>query len=120
MNDSSDFPQSVVHEVLNTFFASVFNSKTSCSLGTQLLELEDKNEEQNEAPIIQREMVSNLLHCLNTHMSMELDGIHPRVLRELGNVMKQVHPKCYHMALAGQPDDQAQSAWVSGRQVLLD
>jgi len=39
-------------KVLNVIFASVFNSKTSCSLGTQCLELEDRDEEQNEDPII--------------------------------------------------------------------
>jgi len=49
-------------EVLNVFFASVFNSKTSYSWGTQPPELEDRNGEQNEALIIQGEMVINLLH----------------------------------------------------------
>ena len=49
-------------EVLNAFFASVFNSKASCCLGTQPPELEDRDGEQNEAPIIQGQMVSDLLH----------------------------------------------------------
>ncbi|GAB0204584.1 hypothetical protein GRJ2_002924000 [Grus japonensis] len=66
-------------EVLNAFFASIFSSKTSCSLGTQPPELEDRDGEQNEAPIIQGEM----LHHLDTHKSMGPDGIHPRVPREL-------------------------------------
>ncbi|KAK4823601.1 hypothetical protein QYF61_003801 [Mycteria americana] len=39
-------------EVLNAFFASVFNSRASCSLGTQPLELEDRDGVQNGAPII--------------------------------------------------------------------
>ncbi|KFV60665.1 hypothetical protein N341_04587, partial [Tyto alba] len=38
-------------------------------------------------PIIQSEMVSNLLYHLDTHRSMGLDGIHPRVLRELAEVL---------------------------------
>ena len=57
-------------EVVNAFFASVFNYKTSCSQGTQPTELEDGDWEQNEAPIIQGKMVSNLLHHLDTHKSM--------------------------------------------------
>lgn len=32
-------------ELLNAFFASVFNSETSCSLGTQPHELEDRDRE---------------------------------------------------------------------------
>ncbi|GAB0179547.1 mitochondrial enolase superfamily member 1 [Grus japonensis] len=32
-------------------------------------------------------MVSDLLHHLDTHKSMELDGIHPRALRELAEVL---------------------------------
>ncbi|KAK4821712.1 hypothetical protein QYF61_027784 [Mycteria americana] len=70
-------------EVLNAFFASVFNSRANCSLGTQPLELEDRDGNQNGAPIIQGEMVSDLLHHLDTHKSMGPDEIHPRVLKEL-------------------------------------
>ncbi|KAK4831158.1 hypothetical protein QYF61_015628 [Mycteria americana] len=61
--------------VLNSAFASVFNSKTSCSVGTQPPELEARDREQNEAPIIQGEMVTDLLHHLDTHKSTEPDGI---------------------------------------------
>jgi len=73
-------------EVLNAFFASVFNSKTSCCPGTQPHELEDRDGEKNEAPNIQGDMVSNLLHHLDTHKSMGPGGIHPRVLKELPDV----------------------------------
>ncbi|KAK4806799.1 hypothetical protein QYF61_005595 [Mycteria americana] len=70
-------------EVLNSFFASVFNSRANCSMGTQPLELEDRDGDQTGAPIIQGEMVSDLLHHLDTHKSMGPDEIHPRVLKEL-------------------------------------
>jgi len=37
-------------EVVNAYFVSVLNSKTSCSQDTQPAELEDRDGEQNEAP----------------------------------------------------------------------
>ncbi|KAK4810710.1 LOW QUALITY PROTEIN: hypothetical protein QYF61_007684, partial [Mycteria americana] len=74
-------------EVLNAFFASVFNSRANYSLGTQPLELEDRDGDQNGAPIIQGEMVSDLLHHLDTHKSMGPDEILPRVLKELAEVL---------------------------------
>ncbi|GAB0207583.1 mitochondrial enolase superfamily member 1 [Grus japonensis] len=94
-------------EVLNAFFTSVFSSKTSCSLGTQPPELEDRDGEQNEAPIIQAEMVSDLLHHLDTHKTMGPDWIPPRVLRELAEVLSKPLSIIY------------QQSWLT-REVLVD
>ncbi|KAK4832941.1 hypothetical protein QYF61_026584 [Mycteria americana] len=94
-------------EVLNAFFASVFNSKTNCSLGTQPPELESRDGEQTEAPVIQGEMVSDLLPHLDTHKSMGLDGIHSRVLRDLAEVLTELLSILY------------QQSWLTG-EVLVD
>lgn len=48
-------------EILNSFSASVFSSKTSCSPGIQPPELVDRYREQNEALIIHEEIVRELL-----------------------------------------------------------
>lgn len=61
-------------EVLNAFIASIFNSKTSCSQGTQPPELEEVAGEQNEGAIIQGKKVSNLLYHLHTHRCRALMG----------------------------------------------
>ncbi|RMC02790.1 hypothetical protein DUI87_19981 [Hirundo rustica rustica] len=61
------------------------NGKTSCSLGTQPPELEDRDREQNETQIIQREI--NI--CSVLHKSMGPDGIHLRVLRGLVAVLME-------------------------------
>ena len=73
-------------EVLNAFFASVFNSRASCSLSTQPLVLVDKDGEKNRPCMIHDEMVLDLLRKLDTHKSMGPDGLHPGVLRELVHV----------------------------------
>jgi len=83
-------------EVLNAFFASVFNSQTCYSHCIQPPELEDRDGEQNKPPIIQEETVNILLCHLDTHKSMGLDGIHLRVLRELGEELAK--PLFHHLS----------------------
>ena len=73
-------------EVLNAFFASVFNKKTSCTEAIQPPQPEDRGWE-NDPPAIQEEIVSDLLHHIDIHKSMGPDGIHPRVLKELAGVL---------------------------------
>jgi len=53
-------------EVLNAFFASVFNSKTSYSLGTQPPALVDRDGDQNRPCLIHDEIVLDLLRKLDT------------------------------------------------------
>lgn len=48
-------------EILNVFFASVFNIKTGCPQNTHAPELEADDGELSETSINQEEMVSDLL-----------------------------------------------------------
>ncbi|KFQ38966.1 hypothetical protein N332_04033, partial [Mesitornis unicolor] len=53
-------------------------------------------------PIIHEEVVSDLLYHLDIHKSMGLDGIHPRVLRELAEVLAKPFAIIY------------QQSWLTG------
>jgi len=74
-------------EVLNAFFASVFNSKTCNSPGTQPPVLVDTDGERNMPCMIHDEMVLDLLRKLDAHKSVGPDGLHPGALRELVDVV---------------------------------
>ena len=54
-------------EVLNAFFASVFNNKTCYCLGTQPPALVDRDGEQNRPCIIHNKMVLDMFQKLDTH-----------------------------------------------------
>ena len=84
-------------EVLNAFFASVFNNKTSCIEGIQPPQPEDRDRE-NGPPTTQEETVSDLLHHIDIHKSMGPDGIHPRVLKELAGVLTKAPSIIYQQS----------------------
>ncbi|KAJ7407664.1 hypothetical protein BTVI_62456 [Pitangus sulphuratus] len=77
-------------EVLSIFFALVFNNKTSYPQDNWPPELVDRDGEHNRLPVIQEEVVSDLLNHLDTHKSMGPDGIHPRVMRELAEELTKL------------------------------
>jgi len=89
-------------EVLNAFFASIFNSQTSYSQGSQPPVKEDREGVWNKPPIIQEEAVNDLLCHLDTYRSMGPDGIHPRVLRELAEELAKALSIIY------------QQSWLTG------
>uniref|UniRef100_A0A8D0F5L1 Reverse transcriptase domain-containing protein n=1 Tax=Strix occidentalis caurina TaxID=311401 RepID=A0A8D0F5L1_STROC len=100
-------------EVLNAFFASVFNNKTSCTEGIQPPQPEDRDWE-NDHPAIQEEIVSDLLHHTDIHKSMGPDGIHPRVLKELAGVLTKPLSIIYQQSwLAGEVPTDWKSANVT-------
>ncbi|KFZ47660.1 hypothetical protein N321_04245, partial [Antrostomus carolinensis] len=74
-------------------------------LGTQTPE--DRDREQNKGPIIQEEMVKDPLSQLDIHRAMGPDGVHPRVLRELAEVLAKPLSIIY------------QQSWLTG-EVPLD
>lgn len=76
--------------------------KTSCSPGDLSSELVDMDGEQSEALITGEEMVSHLLNYLNICRSLGVDGIHPKVLRELSKVLTKTLSIIY------------EQSWLSG------
>jgi len=74
-------------EALNAFFVSVFNSQTDYPQGRQPPVLEDREAEWNKPPTIQKEAVNDLLCHLDSCKSMGPDGIHPRVMKELAEIL---------------------------------
>ena len=78
---------------------SVFKSQTSYPQGTPLSDLVVLAGEQTKPSTIQKETVRDLLLQLDCHKSMGLDEIHPRVLRELADVIAEPVSIIYQRSL---------------------
>ena len=93
-------------EVLSALFTFVFNGQISYPQGALCPDLEVWDGMQNTPPVIQVEMVRELLH-LGCHKSMKPDGLHPRMLRELVEVIAEPLSATYqHSWLSGEvPED---------------
>jgi len=93
-------------EVLNVFFTSAFNSQTSYAQRSLRPDLEVWADMRNIPPEIQVEMVRELLLHLDCHKSMGLDGLHPRVLKELAGMIAEPLSAIYqHSWMCGVPED---------------
>ncbi|KAF1648163.1 putative RNA-directed DNA polymerase from transposon X-element, partial [Eudyptes chrysocome] len=93
-------------EVLNAFFASVFNRQTGYPQGTRVSFSKKLSQFLHLYKRIE-EAVNDLLCHLESHKSMGLDEIHPRVLRELAEELTKPLSIIYQQSwLTGEvPDD---------------
>lgn len=71
-------------------FASVFNN-TGGPWAAQALELDDHEYENSDFPFVDTKIVRRQLYWLTVHRYMGPDGIHPRALKELEDVMAGSH-----------------------------
>ncbi len=86
-------------EVLNAFFTSAFNRQISYPQGTLCPNLEVWDARPSTPPVVQVETVRELLLQLDCHKSMGPDEIHPRVLRELAEVIAEPLSIIYQRSL---------------------
>ncbi|KAK4810275.1 LOW QUALITY PROTEIN: hypothetical protein QYF61_015305 [Mycteria americana] len=92
-------------EVLNAFFASVFNNQLSPG-NSAPLSRKTRTESRINPPIIQEEAVNDLLCHLDTHKFTGPDGIHLRVLRELAEELAKPLSLIYQQSwLTGEVPD---------------
>lgn len=73
-------------DVLNAVFALVFTGKTSTAQ-SQALEMNGKIWSKEDLFLVEKDQIREHLNKLEKRKSVEPDGMHHQVLRELGNVI---------------------------------
>ncbi|GAB0177485.1 mitochondrial enolase superfamily member 1 [Grus japonensis] len=84
-------------ELLNAAFASVVTAKAGPQ-ETQTPEVEEKVLQKEDLLLVKEDQVREHLGKLDTHKSMDPDGMHPQVLRELADVIARLLSITFEMS----------------------